>query len=208
MIRAFVAVLLSESLLKNLTTLQSELQRRMAYELPRDVGISWVRSHSLHVTMKFLGDIDERLVGPLEETIGHALAVHRALDVPINRLGGFPNIQQPRILWAGPTDQWEKGEGGAQLGSLHRAIDDACASLNLARDTRSLTAHLTLARVRAGARFVGQLLAKSGVIDQALALGSMAVDRIALMKSDLKPTGSVYTKLWDVVIGGGYERPI
>ena len=203
MIRAFLAVLLSESLLNNLTTLQSELQRRMAYELPRHVTISWVRPASLHLTVKFLGDIDERLVWPLEEAVGQALAVHRALHVPITRLGGFPSVQQPRVLWVGPSDQWEKGEDdGARLGLLHRAIDDACSSLNLARDTRPLTAHLTLARVKAGARFVGQLLAGSGAIDQPLALGSMAVDRVALMKSDLKPTGSVYTKLWDVVIGG------
>jgi 2'-5' RNA ligase len=60
-----------------------------------------------------------------------------------------------------------------------------------------LSAHLTLARIKAGHRAVGQALAKSGVMDRTLALEPLSVHAIALMSSELKPSGSVYTALWE-----------
>jgi 2'-5' RNA ligase len=203
MIRAFLAVELSEPLRTTLTAIQSELKQRMAKELTRDVSISWVRPASLHVTVKFLGDIDEALVSPLKGAITALLGAHCPIVVPVNRLGVFPRPQQPRVLWAGPSEQWERGEDAARLAALHRAIDACCESLNLAADTRPLSAHLTLARVKAGERAVGQVLAKSGVMDRPFASEPLDINAIALMKSDLKPTGSVYTQLWEVKIGEG-----
>ncbi|MDF2459359.1 MAG: putative 2-5 ligase [Nitrospira sp.] len=198
MLRTFLAVELSEPLRTTLATLQSELKQRVAKELTRDVSISWVRPVSLHLTVKFLGDIDEGLVLPLKGALTEVLRLHRAIEVPVNRLGAFPRPQQPRVLWAGPSEQWEAGEDAARLAGLHRAIDACCETLNLAPDSRSLSAHLTLARVKAGERVVGQLLARSGVMDRPFTCESLDVNAIALMKSDLKPTGSVYTKLWEV----------
>ncbi len=74
MIRAFLAVELSEPLRTHLATIQSELKQRMAKELTRDVSISWVRPASLHLTVKFLGDIAEGLVAPLKEAITEMLS--------------------------------------------------------------------------------------------------------------------------------------
>jgi 2'-5' RNA ligase len=70
-------------------------------------------------------------------------------------------------------------------------------------DERSWSPHLTLARIKEGGRSMGQVLAKSGVMDRPLALGSLAVDAIVLMKSELKPTGSQYTILWSSRLGSG-----
>ena len=203
MIRTFLAVELSEPLRTNLTALQSDLKQRVARELLQNVNISWVRPASLHLTVKFLGDIDEGLVIPLQEAMTAILTSHRPVDIPINRLGGFPRVQQPRVVWAGPSGQWEAGEDAARLASLHRSIDACCGSLNLAPDSRPLSAHLTLARVKAGERIVGQLLCKSGVMDKPITCGVLCVQAIALMKSELKPTGSVYSRLWDVTLGRG-----
>ena len=198
MIRTFLAVELSEPLRTHLATIQADLKQRMANALTRNVSISWVRPASLHVTVKFLGDIDEGLVLPLKEAITELLSAHRPISVPVTRLGVFPRPQQPRVLWAGPSEQWERGEDAARLAALHRAIDACCGSLNLATDSRPLSAHLTLARVKAGERVFGQVLAQSGVMDRAFTCESLDINAIALMKSDLKPSGSVYTRLWDV----------
>ena len=198
MIRTFLAVELSEALRANLATIQSDLKQRMAKALTRDVNISWVRPTSLHVTVKFLGDIGEGLVLPLKEAITELLSAHGPIVVPVNRLGAFPRPQQPRVLWAGPSEQWERGEDASRLAALHRAIDACCGSLNLAPDSRPLSAHLTLARVKAGERVVGQVLAQSGVMDRPFTCESLDINAIALMKSELKPSGSVYTRLWDV----------
>jgi 2'-5' RNA ligase len=67
---------------------------------------------------------------------------------------------------------------------------------------RPFSPHLTLARIKVGERQVGAALAKGGVLDRPLSLGSLAVESVMLMKSELKPTGSVYTKLWDVRLRG------
>ncbi len=201
MIRTFLAVELSESLRTNLSKLQLDLKQRLTRELPRDVRISWVQSASLHLTVKFLGDIDEQLVVSMQDAIGTVLAGHRPIEIPLERLGVFPRPQQPRVLWVGPSELWEKGPDTARLVSLHRAVEDCCATLNLAQDNRPLSPHLTLARIKEGERSMGQVLARSGVMDRPLTVGSFPVDAIALMKSDLKPTGSVYTKLWSIALG-------
>ncbi|HKY71972.1 MAG TPA: RNA 2',3'-cyclic phosphodiesterase [Nitrospira sp.] len=197
MIRAFLAVQLSEHLRTTLAGIQSELKRRMTHDLSREASLSWVRPASLHLTVKFLGDIDEGLVTSLRDAMARALSRHRAIQIPLHRLGVFPRPQQPRVLWIGPTDQWASSEDATRLTALHREIDGCCSAQNLAPDTRPLSAHLTLARIKAGHRVVGQALARSGVLDGAFEGISLPVDAIALMRSELKPTGSIYTVLWE-----------
>ena len=198
MIRAFLAVQLTEPLRTTLEALQSDLKRRIIHDLPRDVSVSWVRPPSIHLTVKFLGDINEELVAPLRDAVADTLSHHRALQIPLDRLGVCPRPQQPRVLWIGPSDQWESSEGAGRLAALHQAIETCCVALNLAPDSRSLSAHLTLARIKAGHRAAGQALARSGVMDRLpVQAGSLAVDAIALMRSELKPSGSVYSMLWE-----------
>lgn len=201
MIRTFLAVELSEALRANLSSLQRELKQQVGREGSKHVRLSWVQPTSIHLTVKFLGDIDEELVKPMQEAIAQVVAGQRAIKIPLERLGVFPRLQQPRVLWIGPSEGWERGEGAGRLLSLHQSVESCCASLNLARDSRPLSPHLTLARIKEGERQVGQILAERGVMDRPLNLGTMEVNAIVLMKSELKPTGSVYTKLWEVRIG-------
>ena len=203
MIRTFLAVELSDALRVHLSTLQQELKQRLTRELSRDVRISWVQPTSIHLTIKFLGDIDEQLVAPMQDAMSEVVRGHCAIHVPLERLGVFPRLQQPRVLWVGPSEQWERGDDAKRLVSLHRAIDDCCGTLNLAMDERSWSPHLTLARVKEGGRSMGRLLAQSGVMDRPLAMGSLPVDAIVLIKSELKPTGSLYTTLWSSRLGPG-----
>ena len=201
MIRAFLAVQLSEPLRTTLAAVQSEVKRRITHELPRDVSLSWVRPASMHLTVKFLGDIPEELVLHLREGIAAALKDHRRVQIPLDRLGVFPRLQQPRVLWIGPTEQWEASEDAARLAAVHRTIEACCETLNLAPDARPLSAHLTLARIKAGQRAAAQALARSGLMDRLpVAVGSLAVEAIALMRSELKPSGSVYTALWETTL--------
>jgi len=202
MIRAFLAVNLSEPLRANLTTIHSELKQRFGRELSKNIRVSWVQPSSLHLTVKFLGDIDEQMVAPMQKAMENVLSSHRAIEIPLDRLGVFPRLQQPRVLWVGPFELWEKSQDAARVVSLHRAVDECCSALNLAPDTRPLSPHLTLARIKEGGRDFGQMLARSGLLDKPVSAGLMVVDAIHLMKSELRPTGSVYTRLWEVKIGG------
>ncbi|HSN05605.1 MAG TPA: RNA 2',3'-cyclic phosphodiesterase [Nitrospira sp.] len=198
MIRAFLAVELSEDLRKQLGQVQQDLKQRLGRDLNKDVRISWVQPTSIHLTIKFLGDTDEALVEPMREAIDQAVKGHRAIQIPIERLGAFPHVQQPRVLWVGASEQWEKGEEAKRLAALHRAVEDCGELLDFAPESRPLSPHLTLARIKAGERHLGQALAKSGVMDQPLSLGALPVESLVLMKSELRPAGPVYTKLWEV----------
>jgi 2'-5' RNA ligase len=201
MIRAFLAVELEEGLQKRIAQVQQDLKQRLGREASKDVRISWVQPGSIHLTIKFLGDVDEQLVDPLRAAIEQAMKDHQPLSIPLERLGAFPRPQQPRVLWVGASEQWEHGDAAKRLAELHRTIEDCCGTFDFAPEGRPLSLHLTLARIKEGERHVGQALAKSGVMDRSLSLGSLEIGSIVLMKSELRPTGSVYTKLWEIGLG-------
>ena len=202
MIRAFLAVELSQELRADLATIQQELKQRIEPEITRDTRISWVKPASLHLTIKFIGDMDEQVVDPLRAAFEQAIGNQRALNVPLERVGAFPRPHSPRVLWVGPSENWEKWPEAKRLAEIHGAIEQACEGFSFLRETKPFSPHLTLARIKAEERHVGVALAKSGVLDRSLSSGSMAVETVALMKSELKPTGSVYTKLWGVRLNG------
>ncbi len=198
MIRAFLAVELSQDARSQIALAQHSLKASFSREFPRAVRLSWVQSTSIHLTIKFLGDMDEQVIEPLRDALVSAIHDYCALVIPLERLGAFPSLQSPRVLWVGPSEQWQQGDEAKRLAALHETVETCCDALGFAMDGRSLSPHLTLARIKAGWRECGQALTKSGVLDQSLSLGALAADSVALMKSELNPTGSIYTKLWDV----------
>ena len=207
MIRAFLAVELSHEIRAGLATIQQELKHRIGPEMKRDIRISWTQPASIHLTLKFLGDMDEQVIDPLRAALEQAIGGQMAMDVPLERLGAFPRLQSPRVLWVGPSENWERGAEARRVAEIHHAIEQVCEGLNFLRETRSFSPHLTLARIKAGERQVGIALARTGVLDRPVSLGSLVVKSVALIKSELNPTGAVHTKLWDVKIGGSGQVP-
>ena len=198
MIRAFLAVELSQELQAGLAAVQQELKHRIEPELKRDMRISWTQPASIHLTLKFLGDMDEQVIDPLLVVVEQAIGSQIAVNVSLERLGAFPRPQSPRVLWVGPLENWDRGAEAKRIAEIHGAIEQACEGLGFLRETKPFSPHLTLARIRVGERQVGAALAKGGVLDRPLSLGSLAVESVVLIKSELRPTGSVYTKLWEV----------
>lgn len=196
--RTFLAVELSDELHDQIKLIQQDLKQRLGRESPKGIRIAWAQPSSIHLTLKFLGDTDEQVIGPLREAIEGAVTGHGAIHIPIERLGVFPRSQQPRVLWVGPSEQWEQSDGAKRLAVLHRAVEGSCQSFGFAPEGRPFSPHLTLARVKEGERHVSQALAKSGAMDRPISLGLLAVASVVLMKSELRPTGSVYSKLWEV----------
>jgi RNA 2',3'-cyclic 3'-phosphodiesterase len=203
MIRTFLAVELSQEIRAELAVLQQELKQRIEPEITRDVRISWVQPANIHLTIKFFGDIDEQVIGPLLGAIKQAVGSQPTVIVPLERLGTFPRPHNPRVLWVGPSDNWEQGVEGKRVAAIHGAIEQACEGLGFPRERKPFSPHLTLARIKAAERHVGVAFAKSGVLDRPCSLRSLAMESVALMKSDLKPTGSIYTKLWEVILKTG-----
>ena len=197
MIRAFLAVELSQNLRAELAALQQELMQSIEPEMQRDMRISWVPPAKMHLTIKFLGDMDEQLLDPLLGVVERAIGSQPSVNVPLERLGAFPSPQSPRVLWVGPSEHWERGTEAKRMVEVRGAIEEAGESLGFLREAKPFSPHLTLARIKMGERRIGAALAKSGVLDRPLSLGSLAVESVVLMKSELKPAGSVYTRLWE-----------
>ncbi|MDF0644527.1 MAG: RNA 2',3'-cyclic phosphodiesterase [Nitrospira sp.] len=201
MIRAFLAVVPDAELLGRLALVQQDLKRRLGRDLPRSVRLSWVPPAAIHLTMKFLGDIPDDLAPVLHDAMVQTMSGHRSLSIPLERLGAFPDTRRPRVLWAGPGESWERGEDDRRLVTMHQAIEACCQIVDLAPDARPMAPHLTLARVREGNRQLGSLLARVGKLDEPIMPGPLMANSVVLMRSELHPTGSVYTPLWEVRLG-------
>lgn len=202
MIRAFLAIEMPQDVRSALVTIQQDLKRKLERTVGGQVRISWVRPASMHLTLRFLGDMPDESIEPLHVAIEQAVLVHQPIHLTLERLGTFPRPQQPRVLWAGPSESWEQGPDAQRLRALHRTIEDCCQAADFAPDSRPFSPHLTLARIKEGGRQVGQALAQSGVMDQTVVVGTLPIETIALMQSELRPTGSVYKKRWEVGIHG------
>lgn len=198
MIRTFLAVELSEDLRKQIALVQQDLQARLGDESSKSVRIAWVQPSSIHLTLRFLGDTDEQVLDSMREAMATIRRSHPTIQIPIDRLQAFPNLRQPRVLWIGPSEPWLKSDAAKQLTTLHREIEACCRSLGFMTEDKPFTPHLTVARIKTGDREVGQRLAQSGACDRALSVGVLTVGPLVLMKSKLRPTGPVYTKLWEV----------
>jgi len=198
MIRAFLAVELSDDLRKQIALLQQDVQTRLGGESSKAVRIAWVQPSSIHLTMRFLGDTDEQLLDPMREAMATVRRSHPTIQIPLDRLQAFPNLRQPRVLWVGPSEPWLKSDAAKRLTALNRDIESCCRSLGFVTEDKPFTPHLTVARIKSGDREVGKRLAQSGACDHTLSVGVISVGPLVLMKSKLRQTGPVYTKLWEV----------
>ena len=123
MIRAFLAIEISPELRAALSVIQQDLRRRLERTVDRRTRISWVQPASMHLTLRFLGETPEAVIESLHATVAQVVARHRTIQVPFSRLGTFPRLQQPRVLWAGPPESWEQGLEGERLQALYRDIE-------------------------------------------------------------------------------------
>lgn len=146
---------------------------------------------NLHVTLKFLGQIDDARVPAIADAIGSAASRTAPFDVAVRGLGAFPNASRPRVVWA--------GLGGARaLGAVADEVDGALAALGLPRESRPFAAHVTLGRVREPRRNPALAEALARPAD----FGRLPVTRVSLMRSDLHPGGARYTELAGVLLAG------
>jgi 2'-5' RNA ligase len=178
--RTFIAVEISESTRNTLAQVISDIKLALG-------RLSWVRPENMHVTLKFLGEIQNER----EENIAAALqAVARDFNpfgYEAESLGCFPNPRRARVLWAGMRGSLNT------FTTLAESVDKAMNSLGFRKETRPFSPHITLARIRKPIK--PQLLVEAIEQYQGEFFGDEWVEGISLMKSDLKPDGAVYTRL-------------
>ena len=188
-IRSFLAVKLPAPLKEEL----ERVQNRLRSELPK---LAWVKPSGMHLTVKFFGDIELDQVEEIQEYVQRVVQRLTCFSLEVQGLGVFPNIRMPRVLWAGISGEAEI------LSRLVYDLDEALETLGFPKEGKPFNPHLTLARIKSQGREVGEVLEKKKLLVPAVAIGSIDVTQVSLFKSELRPSGSVYTCLWDVSLPG------
>ena len=184
-LRTFLAIDLPSSLQSAI----GQHIRTVRRELPE---LSWSQIENLHINLKFLGDTTERQIDQIRRAVESAISHVSPFVVELKGFGVFPDNRSPRVLWI--------GLGGVldRLVALAGCVEQAVVPLGFPQEDRRFRPHLTVARVKKDHRAVGRTLHTLGVFTDPFFCGPLSVERVTLFKSELRPGGAVYTKLWDV----------
>lgn len=184
-LRAFIAIDLPQPIQEAIEKQTSRLRQAAGDGLVR-----WIPPQNIHLTLKFLGNIAASHMDFLKQLLHQSADSHQPFDVQIGGIGSFPNSKLPRVLWAGV-------HAPADLASLQKNIEAGAARLGYEKEARPFSPHLTLGRVRQGidSRDLQKISAALNGI-QIGNIGSARVDAVHLYKSELRPEGSLYTKLF------------
>lgn len=189
MIRTFVAIELEAPLRQALAQVQTAFRSRLEKSVGFGVRIQWVRPESIHLTLKFLGDIREDRVPAVQAVLARVAGGHGRFMVGVEGLGVFPDLRAPRVVWVGLTARVE------ELKRLAADVETALETIEFVPEAKRFNPHLTLARIKERSRDIGRALSSGGLLAQETKLGELTVAAVSLMKSDVLQSGSVYTRL-------------
>lgn len=188
MIRAFVAIALPEQVRQRLLELGGRL---------RALGLSgsFPRAESLHLTLKFLGEVQEQSVTGIGEVMERVCRDIPPFELEVRGLGVFPHPAKPRVVWIGVSDC-------ESLSLLHSGLEDGFQSLGFPREPRSFQPHLTMVRLKSSEnlRKLTAYLDEAGRDEEA---GTFEVAAIHLFRSELRPDGARYSRLRSAALEGG-----
>ncbi len=182
-IRSFIAVDPSAEVIRNLSSTVQSLEKRTT-------GFRWVRPEAIHLTLRFLGEIEEELIATIDGRLAQLAGSFGPISLEASGLGFFPGPEKPRIVWAGLEGDVKR------LSELQIQVQQAVADLPVHEEKeRGFTPHLTLARIP-NFRSASGVPAVLQTASEAR-FGAFTVDRLLLYKSRLTPEGARYTKLKD-----------
>jgi RNA 2',3'-cyclic 3'-phosphodiesterase len=185
MIRAFVAVLLDDET-------RAAIAREIERLRPLGRAVAWVPAENLHLTLKFLGPQTDERIEAAALALEEAAAPTPRFDLALHGLGAFPGMERPRIVWVGVA------EGALALRALQSQVETSFERRGFGREERPWHPHLTIGRVfdpRRWRRDADPALLESIARLALTRFGTLAVSRVALMRSDLHPKGARYSEL-------------
>ncbi len=184
-IRAFIAIDLSLEIQNRLDELVNKYKNQLI-----NVPIRWVAASNIHLTLKFLGDVSLSNLNIITDMIQSEISSHHQFEISVGGSGAFPNIRQPRIIWVGV-------EAPAELTAIQNGIEATTGRLGYAREERAFSPHLTLGRVSRNATSQDvKAISKALEMTKVGFLGATCVEKVHLYRSDLQPSGAVYTQIF------------
>ncbi len=179
-VRTFVAIVIHDSLHATLDKLLEKLSSSNA-------KVKWVQPENVHLTLKFLGNVEEERLPEVFEACEGAAKNVSAIDIEMRALGCFPDPKSPRIVWLGIE------RGADAVRQLQQKVESELQAIGFPKEEKPFKAHLTIGRVK-GKQGLSRLCRL--LDDQKnIVIGSMRVQKISVMKSKTLPQGPVYTEL-------------
>jgi 2'-5' RNA ligase len=181
--RCFIAIECSnDEVIQGLRDVQSGLTATGGH-------LKHVEPDNLHLTLKFLGDVEKQIVDKVSEIISEIS--FNSFNMFVENVGVFPNLRRPSVIWAGVT------EGAVEITRIFKEMDNKLGKLGLKRERRRFHPHITISRVRSGKNREKLLEELMRISDYRF--GENKVEKIVLKKSVLTPRGPVYTTLAESV---------
>ena len=187
LVRSFIAIELPAEVRAELASIEEKLKVR------RHPFVKWVDPESIHLTLKFLGSVSGETIPEIVEAMSLVAQPVSPFTLQIGGTGAFPNWQRPQIVWVGVG-----GEMG-RLTTLQRELEAALSPLGFPPESRPFSPHLTLGRLRE--RVTPEDRRRFGLWAQSVnfeASLSFDVNAVRLMKSQLTPSGPIYSELASV----------
>lgn len=184
-IRAFIAISLPDPVRQRLDEIEKHIQHAAGDTARR--AVRWVPAQNIHLTLKFLGEVDTASIPTLSKLLAAETARHASFPLIIENTGAFPNLRRPRIIWAGVRES-------TPLARLQKSVDVSTRALGYPSEDRPFSAHLTLGRVSPQAGNA-EIMALVHALEST-SVGEIAafpVELVHLFRSDLRPGGPIYT---------------
>jgi len=183
-IRTFIAIQLPPDIKAALYRLQIDLRAE------KDNSVKWVKPNSIHLTLKFLGNVDTEAIPQITNVIEKSIKNVKPFSLALSEIGAFPDTRAPRVVWVGLEGDTE------MLSKLQQLLERSVAAIGFTPENRGFSPHLTLGRVRNGVRpNQRRILSERLSVVKLKTMQAIKVNSIDLMKSDLTTQGAIYTQL-------------
>ena len=179
-IRCFVAIELPKAIQDQLSQIQNTLRKQIQ-------RASWVKPGNIHLTLKFLGDVNPNDIKSVGQAIAQVASYHSPFSLQFGDVGAFPNPARPRVIWVGVK------VGGEKVSAFAQDINGVLSPCGFPPDNKKFNSHLTIARLKeqVNLRPFASLHCQYDEIDSA----AMTVHEVSLIRSQLHPKGAIYTTL-------------
>lgn len=182
-IRSFIALPLEPEIQQRLKIIQNELHRTGA-------EVKWVKAEQIHVTLKFLGEIESERLGTVKQILGQTISPLKEFLLEIDHLGAFPKLENPKIIWVGAKSP------GSVIQKMGSSLEEALEKAGFPKEERDFAPHITIGRLKGSLnRFALTQAMKKFTFHEPLV---QLVKEVTLFQSTLLPQGPVYEAL-DVI---------
>ncbi len=186
-IRTFVAIEIGEETRDKLSVFLTQIKKTNA-------DVKWVAPENIHLTLKFIGNIEENVLPALNKIINDVVSHAKPFNIVVENIGAFPTLKRPRVIFVCVQDK------GNSLLKIQEKLDRGVEELGIMRDSRKFVGHITLGRIRSRKNMPELISALNSGTEHCF--GKEMVNCISLMQSKLTPGGPVYTRLENFKIGG------